>query len=111
MKRRRVIRGIAATGAIGSTAGLAAGNQIGQPTDISAYDHLKVVRGDETVRTIDDPSWETVREVELELDEDEELVGPECHCVTYCCNECSCSDGCCACNCWCECPGENECTC
>jgi hypothetical protein len=90
MQRRQLLKSIAASSAIGIGAGSAAGRQVGGATDIEQYDTLHVVRGDKTVETLENPTWDDIRSVEARLDDDQQLVTSTGECTAYCESNCPC---------------------
>lgn len=106
MKRRQILKGIAA----GSTASVGISGASAQEgptvTDIEQYDRLYVLEEDTRVGTVENPTWDDVKQVESELDDSQTLVTPDGQCSTFCCDQCSCSD--CACGCSNCCDPDNE---
>lgn len=90
MRRRQVLKTLAASSVISIGAGTAAGKRIGGATDVRQFDALHVVSGGETVGTLSNPTWEDVRRVETELDDDQQLVTPDAECTAYCESNCPC---------------------
>lgn len=110
MKRRNILKGIAASSVVGTSvasASLEPGVKLGT---VEKYDQLKIVKDGETVDTVESPTWEKVGEVEADLDSDQHLVSPDDECVAKCESNCTCTNclvGCFDC---CN-PSENKCDC
>jgi len=110
MKRRTLLKGIAASSFIGTgaaSANVEPGVKLGA---VEEYDRLRIVDGDGTVDTVENPTWETVQDVEATLDDDQRLVTPDEDCVATCEANCPCRPclvGCFDC---CN-PEESKCSC
>lgn len=90
MRRRQVLKTLAASSVTTVGAGTAAATRVGGATDVERVDALHVVSGGETVGTLPDPTWEDVRRVEAELDDDQQLVTPDGNCTAFCESNCPC---------------------
>lgn len=109
MRRRDLIQGIAATGALG--VGVVQGTSQQRPgtTDVSSYDVLYVVEDGERVDTVETPTWETVREREAALGDQQRLVTPDGQCTAFCEINCPCFPCAYGCSNCCN-PSENICS-
>lgn len=109
MKRRHLIKGIAASGLASVGIGSAAHTPAASAGDLSQYDHIRVVSGGETVDRID-ATWEAVRVAEADLEEGQFLVTPDGSCTALCESRCPCYP--CAYGCYdcCD-PTNNVCSC
>lgn len=90
MKRRHVIKGVAAGGVMGVGLAGAAHEPAYTAGDVSQYEYLRIERDGETVGRIVDPTWETVQAVDADLDDDAALVTPDEECVAFCESNCPC---------------------
>lgn len=104
MKRRDVIRSVAASGIVSIAAGTAAGLQTGPggPMRAPDLDSLRVVRDGDVVRTVVDPDEAQIDRLFDDLAENESLVTPEECCYYECKSQCAycdyppgCTDNCC----------------
>ena len=109
MQRRQLLKTIAASSAIGIGAGPAAGRQVSGATDIEQHDALHVVSGGETVETLENPTWNDVRRVETQLDDDQQLVTTDGECTAYCESNCPCYPCAYSCSSCCD-PSNNICS-
>lgn len=104
MKRRDVIRSVAASGIVGVTAGTAAGRQARPGGGVTAadLDAVRVARDGDVVRTVEDPSESDLDRLFADLGDDESVVTPEECCLYECKSQCrycdyppGCTDNCC----------------
>jgi hypothetical protein len=98
MKRRDVIRSVAASGIVSITAGTAAGLETRPSGPVSAtdLDAVRVVRDGDVVRTVTDPADSELDQLLSNLDDDESLLTPEECCLEECREDCAyCEYGCC----------------
>ncbi|MFC7080120.1 hypothetical protein [Halorussus caseinilyticus] len=110
MKRRNLLKGIAASSVLGTGVTSAALEPGVQVKAIDQYDRLRIVSDGETVGTVESPTWEKVREVEATLDDDQTLVTPDDECTAFCASNCPCEP--CAVGCFDCCnPDESICDC
>lgn len=91
MQRRNVLKAIAVGGLVGSSSGVAAGlGSAGGKRPIEDVDTLYVLRGDEVVETINNPTLGTLRSAQASLGDDESIstdeVGTTCY--THCKEDC-----------------------
>lgn len=110
MKRRNLLKGIAASSFIGTSVASGSSKPGVKLGEVEQYDQLRVVDGRGTVRTIENPTWEAVQNVEASLDDDQRLVTPDEDCVATCESNCPCKPclvGCFDC---CN-PDESKCDC
>lgn len=104
MKRRDVIRSVAASGIVSTAVGTAAGlrRQPGGALAATDLDAVRVVRDGDVVRTVADPDEAELDRLFTDLGDDESLVTPEECCYYECKSECAycdyppgCTDDCC----------------
>ncbi|WP_135826022.1 solute carrier organic anion transporter [Halorussus ruber] len=110
MKRRNLLKGIAASSVLSTGLAGASSRPGAKPTAIDKYDRLRIVSDGKTVGTVENPTWETVKEVETTLDDDQTLVTPDDECTAFCRSNCDCSP--CAYGCYdcCD-PADSICSC
>lgn len=108
MKRRNLLRNVAASSAVAITAGTAAGRSSGRVADLTQLDQLHVVQNGDVVASVENPGREDVRRLEATLGDGQHLASPEDDCFTYCCEDCplhcdtcgcGCTDSCCSTDC------------
>lgn len=109
MKRRQVLKGIAAGSAM-SVGVAGASRPDPRVGDIEQYDAIHVRDGDEVVRTVENPTWDDVKRLENEATTSQQVVTPDGSCSTFCCDNCSCSDCVCSCSNCCD-PSAEICSC
>lgn len=113
MKRRQLLKTIAAGGTATVGVGTAAGKRGTFRTSVQDFGVIHVVGDDEIVRTIEDPTWDDVRRLESGLDDSQQLVSPRGDCIVFCCDDCPWDCDQCACDCTSSCcdPDWNTCGC
>jgi hypothetical protein len=110
MKRRHVLKGIAAGSALNIGIGGASANPGARRVDVEQFDRLLVKDGNRVVDTVENPTVETARDAEASLSDDQRLVTPNDDCYAFCESNCPCYP--CAVGCFDCCnPEENICDC
>lgn len=102
MKRRQILKGIAASGLVSVGAGTASGMQTASRISVGQLDALHVERNGETVAVVENPTQAEFDRLDAELAEDERLVTPDGCCASKCKYDCPTDCDCCAyqCVCW-----------
>lgn len=90
MKRRNLLKGIAASSVVGAGMASASADAGVKRRDVQQFDRLRIVRDGRTVGTVEGPTWDAVRDVQASLDEDQRLVTPDDTCVAFCESNCPC---------------------
>jgi len=98
MNRRQVLKGVAAGSALGVGIGTASGRPSPSERTPDDLDAIRVVRGDEVVRTVESPTEEDLSRLWDELGGDERLrTTDDCE-IVECCSDCY---NCCLCGTYC----------
>ncbi|USZ68249.1 hypothetical protein NGM10_00565 [Halorussus salilacus] len=112
MKRRQVLKGIAAGSALSLGIGGAAADSGARQVDISEFDRVLVKEGDRVVETVEAPTWDDVKRLNSETTADQQVVTPDDDCVEFCRSNCSTTCDSCAYGCFNCCnPEEEICSC
>ena len=108
MKRRQLIKSVAAGSALGFS-----GTASGRPVllDPEDFDELHVVREGERVRTVENPTYDDFEQLHEEKAEDEQVVTPDDTCFPKCCQDCPSTCDSCGCACYCCDTSNNICDC
>ncbi|MFC4450408.1 hypothetical protein [Halorussus aquaticus] len=109
MKRRQLVKSVAA----GSVLGLGSGIASAEPVliDPEDLDAIHVVRDGERVRTVENPTMQEFDRLHDEISEDEQVVTPDGTCFPKCCQDCPPDCSSCGCACYCCDTGSNICSC
>lgn len=109
MKRRQLVKSVAAGSVLGLTTGIAGAEPV--QVDPEDLDAIHISRDGERVKTVENPTREDFDQLHAEAGEDEQVVTPDDTCYPKCCQDCPATCSGCACACYCCDTTHNVCTC
>lgn len=89
MKRRNLLKGIAASGTLSMGVAGAAGKPNVHRADIEQVDRVFLKDGNRVIDTVENPTWDDVKQLNSDATDDQQVVSSDDTCYEYCRSNCS----------------------